>query len=120
VRQSTSFTDFLVDLVDDPARLAEYRTDREQVLTAAELTEEERAILRSGDPARLQNRMVATSEEEVVPMTKTVHERTPPGEEEEEGGGTIHEPPEPPEPEPEPEPEPPRPEPPPEARHRTT
>jgi hypothetical protein len=119
VRQSTSFTDFLVDLVDDPARLAEYRTNREQVLTAAELTEEERAIIRSGDPARLQSRMAATSEEEIVPMTTTVHERTPPGEEEEEGG-TIHKPPEPPEPEPEPEPEPPRPEPPPEARHRTT
>ena len=46
--------DFLLGLMDNPAKLAEFRWDPHTVLDKADLSDEERTAILSGDNARIQ------------------------------------------------------------------
>jgi hypothetical protein len=48
---------FLIDVSEDPVRLAAYRSDPEGQMQAAGLSEEERAALRTADSARVRDAM---------------------------------------------------------------
>ena len=47
--------DFLLDLMNDPAKLEALRSDPETILAAANLSAEERDAVMSGDRARVQS-----------------------------------------------------------------
>ena len=48
---------FLIEVSEDPARLAAYRADPEAQMQAAGLSEQERAALRTADCARVREAM---------------------------------------------------------------
>lgn len=45
---------FLIELSQDPVKMEDYWKDPDSLLAAADLTAEEKEILRSGNPARLE------------------------------------------------------------------
>jgi hypothetical protein len=63
---ASNLSKFLLDLGTNPDKLAKLRASPEQTMSQAGLSEEEKAIVRSGDPARIRAAITTTKSDTIV------------------------------------------------------
>ena len=63
---ATSLSDFLLELSNDPDKLAQYKEDSETVLASSGLSDEDQEVMRSNDPQRIRDALGITAQVVVV------------------------------------------------------
>src|SRR5215831_688658 len=71
-RAAEKFKAFLVSLATDPAKLGQFIKDPDRTMRAAELSDEEQALLKSGNPAAIYGMLTGQSTPAAAPVTVLV------------------------------------------------
>src|SRR5262245_39187363 len=76
-RAGEKFRAFLVSLATDPARLGQFIKDPDSAMRAAELSTEEQALLKTGNPAAIYGRLTDQPTPTAAPVTVLIVDLIP-------------------------------------------